>query len=109
MRPSRLLHSIIHGTDATFLVRHRLAIIVQLDIACLEALHVALIDSRLGPQESTHRQRRARGNVTTVAALAVRTVHKLGLSTEADLARRLVPRSLPKVKSAICSEVEWRR
>ena len=99
MRPSRL-RFIVLDSDATFLVRHRLAIIVQLDIACLEALHVALFDKRLlGAHQSTHRQCRARG-LTTRTVLAVHAVHKLGLPTEADLARRLVPRSFPEVKSA---------
>jgi hypothetical protein len=102
MHPSRL-RFIVLDSDATFLVRHRLAVIVQLDIACLEALHVALFDERLlGAHQSTHRQCRARGNLATGAAVAVRTVHQLGLSTEADLARRLVPRCFPKVKSAMC-------
>ena len=104
MRPFRL-HLIVVGNDAAFLVRLAIVVHVQLDIARLEALHVALFDKRLlGAHQSTHRQRRARGSLATRGACAVRTVHKLGLPTEADLARRLVPRRLPKVKSAnVCS------
>lgn len=82
--------------DAGFFVRHRLAVIVQLDIARLEALHEALFGLRLRAHEAAHRQRRAGGRV----ALALRAGDELGLSTEADLARRLVPRSFPKIKSA---------
>lgn len=95
--PSRF-HFIFLHSHAAFLVRHRLAIVVQLDIARLEALHEALFGLRLRAHEAAHRQRRAGGRLAT---LAFRTGDELGLSTEADLARRLVSRSFPKVKSDV--------
>jgi hypothetical protein len=96
MNPSRLQFIVLYSSHATFLVRHRLAVIVQLDIARLEALYIALFGLRLRAHEAAHRQCRAGGRVRS---LSFRTGDELGLSTKADLARRLVPRSFPKVKS----------
>lgn len=78
-------------------VPHRLALVIQHDIARLEALHVALFGLRLRADEAAHRQRSGGGRVTT-RTRAIRAHDQLGLSAESDLARRLVPRGFPKVE-----------
>ena len=76
----------------------RLAIVVQLDIARLEALHEALLGLRLRADEATHRERRGRRRIARGGSIRARD--ELGLPTESDLACRLVSRGFPKVKSA---------
>lgn len=78
-------------------VPHRLALVIQHDIARLEALHVALFGLRLRADEAAHRQRRGGGRVAT-RTRAIRAHDQLGLSAESDLARRLVTRGFPKVE-----------
>ena len=78
-------------------VPHRLALVIQHDIARLEALHITLFGLRLRADEATHRQRRGGGRLAS-RARAIRAHDQLGLSAESDLARRLVPRGFPKVE-----------
>jgi hypothetical protein len=105
MNPLHLL-LVVHRGNATltFRVSQRLIIVAQLDVARLEAFHVALLRLRLRADEAAHRQRRGGGRV---ASLGIRTGDELCLSAEPDLARHLVPRSFPKVKPAR-ARVAWR-
>jgi len=81
-------HTVLH-------VPQHLALVIQHDIARLEALHVALVGLRLRADEAAHRQ--CRGG-SRVAAGAVRACDQLGLSAESDLACCLIPRGFPKVE-----------
>jgi hypothetical protein len=93
--PLRLLLVILRD-NATFPIP--LAIVIQIDIACLETFHVALLRLRLRANEAAHGQCSGGGRV---ASLGLRATDELCLSAESDLTRRLVARSFPKVKPVV--------
>ena len=66
--------------------------LVQFDIMRLEALHKALLGLLWRAYPAGHLQRRGGGRI------AMRAADELGLPTESDRARHLIPRRFPKVK-----------